>query len=263
MENLLHTETKEKIAILTLNDPKKLNALSEEMLSRLETAFKKISRDNNIKVVILKSSGNAFCAGHDLKQMQLARQSEDKGKNYYNELFRRCGKMMMFIKKMPQPVIASVDGIATAAGCQLVASCDLAIASTNASFGVNGVNIGLFCSTPMVALSRNIGRKKTFEMLVTGDFLDANTAKNEGLINKVVSREVLQDETFALATKIQSKLSSAVKIGKEAFYRQAEMNIEKAYDFTAEIMAENMLYMDTNEGINAFIEKRSPRWENS
>ena len=162
---------------------------------------------------------------------------------------------------MPQPVIASVNGIATAAGCQLVASCDLAVASSEASFGVNGVNIGLFCSTPMVALSRNISKKKTFEMLVTGDFLDAHSAKSEGLVNKVVDIEDLHKETFVLAKKIQAKLSAAVKIGKESFYSQGEMNLEDAYNFTAEVMAENMMYRDTKEGIKAFIEKRSPDWK--
>ena len=260
MEELLLRETKENIEILTLNDPKKLNALSEDMLSYLEIAFQEISQDPTIKVVILRTSGKAFCAGHDLKQMQLARRSDDKGKKYFNELFRRCGKFMMSIRKLPQPVIASVNGIATAAGCQLVASCDLAIASSDAIFGVNGVNIGLFCSTPMVALSRNISRKKTFEMLITGEFIDAKTAEQQGLINKIVDLRDLKQESFMLAKKIAPKLSSAVKIGKEAFYKQSEMSLENAYEFTAKVMAENMLNRDTNEGINAFIEKRTPDW---
>lgn len=261
MTQLLLREKKDHVEILTLNDPKKLNALSEEMLSCLESAFNDISNDRDIRVVIIQGAGKAFCAGHDLKQMQLARQSEDKGRKYFNYLFKRCGKMMISIKNLPQPVIASVNGIATAAGCQLVASCDLAIASSQATFGVNGVNIGLFCSTPMVALSRNIGKKKTFEMLVTGEFLDAESAKLAGLINEVVSIDDLQKKSFAFANKIQSKLSSAIKIGKEAFYTQSEMNLEDAYNFTAEIMAENMLYRDTKEGINAFIEKRIPTWD--
>ena len=261
MKEILLRENYGKIAVLTLNDPDKLNALSEEMLTLLELTFDEITKNRDIKVIILKSSGKAFCAGHDLKQMQLARQNKDKGRKYYNELFKRCGRMMVSLQKMPQPVIASVDGIATAAGCQLVASCDLAIASTKATFGVNGVNIGLFCSTPMVALSRNISKKKTFEMLVTGEFLDAYSAKSEGLINSVVSPENLNRDTINMAKKIQSKLSSAVKIGKEAFYNQSEMKIEEAYDYTAKVMAENMLYQDTDEGINAFIEKRFPRWE--
>ena len=260
MENLLLRERNEQTEILTLNDPKRLNALSEEMMTLIEKALSEIKKDPNVKVVILRSSGKAFCAGHDLKQMQLARQTEDKGKKYFNELFKRCGRMMISIRKLPQPVIASVNGIATAAGCQLVASCDLAIASSDASFGVNGINIGLFCSTPMVALSRNIGKKKTFEMLVTGDFLDAHSAKSEGLINEVVNIEDLEKKSLFLAKKIQSKLPLVVKIGKEAFYTQSEMSIDKAYEFTAETMAENMLYRDTVEGISAFIEKRPPNW---
>ena len=263
MKEILLRKKNNNVEILTLNDPKKLNALSEEMLSSLELAIERIAKDRTVKVVIIRTSGKAFCAGHDLKQMQLARQSKDKGKKYFNDLFKRCGRMMMSIRKMPQPVIASVNGIATAAGCQLVASCDLAIASSDATFGVNGVNIGLFCSTPMVALSRNIGKKKTFEMLVTGDFLDAATAKSEGLVNKVVNIKDLQEESLALAKKIESKLSSAIKIGKEAFYIQSELNLNSAYHYTAEVMAKNMLYNDTNEGIKAFIEKRAPHWGNN
>ena len=169
---------------------------------------------------------------------------------------------MLSIRDLPQPVIAEVNGIATAAGCQLVATCDLAVASHNASFGVNGVNIGLFCSTPMVALSRNIGKKKTFEMLITGEFLDAESAHRHGLINKVVNHDYLSQETIRLASLISSKLASAVKIGKPAFYKQGEMSLESAYDYTAEVMAENMLLQETNEGIDAFIEKRNPKWEN-
>jgi enoyl-CoA hydratase/carnithine racemase len=230
------------------------------MLSSLEAAFEEISSDKKIKVVILKSSGRAFCAGHDLKQMQLARRSEDSGNKYFSDLFKRCGKMMISITKLKQPVIASVDGIATAAGCQLVATCDLAIASADATFGVNGVNIGLFCSTPMVALSRNISQKKTFEMLITGDFLDASSAMSAGLVNSVVDPHDLNTETFKMAKKVASKLSTAVKIGKEAFYNQSEMDLESAYDYTAEVMAKNMLFDDTNEGINAFLEKRIPKW---
>ena len=260
MEKILIREKKDNIEILTLNDPKKLNALSEEMLSSLEIAFEEIAKDKKIKVVILRSSGRPFCAGHDLKQMQLARQSVDSGKKYFSDLFKRCGRMMVSITKLTQPVIASVDGIATAAGCQLVATCDLAIASTDATFGVNGVNIGLFCSTPMVALSRNISKKKTFEMLITGDFLDASSAMSAGLVNKVVDSNILNTETFKMATKIASKLSAAVKIGKEAFYKQNEMDLETAYSYTAEVMAKNMLFNDTNEGITAFLEKRSPKW---
>jgi enoyl-CoA hydratase/carnithine racemase len=195
--------------------------------------------------------------------MQLARQSEDLGKKYFSDLFKRCGRMMISINKLTQPVIASVDGIANAAGCQLVATCDLAIASSSATFGVNGVNIGLFCSTPMVALSRNISKKKTFEMLITGEFLDASSAMSAGLVNNVVDPKDLHNETLKIATKIASKLSAVVKIGKEAFYRQNEMDLESAYTYTAEVMAENMLFNDTNEGITAFLEKRNPKWPNN
>ncbi len=261
MENILLREKQGPIEILTLNDPKKLNALSEEMLSKLQETFDEISTQNDVRAVILRGQGKAFCAGHDLKQMQQARQSKDGGQAYFYELFKKCGKMMLTISQMPQPVIAEVRGIATAAGCQLVATCDLAIASSNASFGVNGVNIGLFCSTPMVALSRNIGRKKTFEMLVTGEFLDPDMAMSFGLINKVVPDHKTQRETLDLAEKITKKLGQAVKIGKKAYYKQIELPIDEAYEYTAEVMATNMLFKDTDEGINAFIEKRTPSWE--
>ena len=260
MKNLLLRDKKKNMEILTLNNPEKLNALSEEMLSELQNAFDDISQNSSIKVVILRASGNAFCAGHDLKEMQLGRQAPDRGRKYFNSLFKKCGKLMITIRNLPQPVIAEVNGIATAAGCQLVATCDLAVASYKATFGVNGVNIGLFCSTPMVALSRNIGTKNTFEMLVTGEFLSSDSAERHGLVNKVVEHDSLTEETLKLASQISSKLSSAVKIGKQAFYRQSEMKLESAYEFTAEIMAENMLFQDTNEGINAFLEKRTPKW---
>ena len=261
MSKLLLTERKDNVKIITLNSPEKLNALSEEMLVELQKTFNEISANSEIKVVIIKGSGKAFCAGHDLKQMQSARQETDGGRAYFIKLFKTCGKLMLTIRNLPQPVIAEVDGIATAAGCQLVAACDIAIASNKACFGVNGVNIGLFCSTPMVALSRNIGNKKTFEMLVTGEFLDAETAERQGLINRVVASERLSDETQKIAKKIGSKLSSVIKVGKKAFYHQKEMPLENAYEYTAEVMAENMLFKDTNEGINAFIEKRVPKWE--
>ena len=205
MTNILLFEKSTNIVILTLNNPAKLNPLSEEMLYQLTKKFEEIGNDKNIKAVILKSTGKAFCAGHDLKQMQLNRNGKDGGKEYFQLLFNKCGYLMQTIRQLPQPVIASVNGLATAAGCQLVATCDLAIASENARFGVNGVNIGLFCSTPMVALTRNIGKKKTFEMLVTGDFIDAETAKIQGLVNKVVSEPNLSLETMALATQISSK----------------------------------------------------------
>ena len=260
MENILLREKKNGVEILTLNDPERLNVLSEEMLSLLQTTLDDISCSKDVKVVILKAAGKAYCAGHDLKQMQLAKNAKDSGRQYYSNLFKKCARLMMSIAKLPQPVIAEVDGIAAAAGCQLVATCDLAVCSTKASFGVNGINIGLFCSTPMVALSRNISQKKTFELLVTGDFLDSESARFHGLVNKVVSPEKLHQETILLAEKIQSKLSSVIKIGKIAFYKQREMDIANAYNYTGEVMADNMLFEDTSEGINAFIEKRPPDW---
>ena len=262
MAEILKREKNKEIEILTLNDPGKLNALSEKMLSELQKALNQIALDKKIKAVIIRANGKAFCAGHDLKQMQQARQAEDGGNSYFNWLFKTCGQLMMTISKLPQPVIAEVNGIATAAGCQLVATCDLAVATSKATFGVNGVNIGLFCSTPMVALSRNIGRKKTLEMLLTGDFISAEEAYQLGLINKVLPEEKIKLGSIELASRIATKLSRAVKIGKETFYKQNEMGIEEAYNFTAEVMAENMMFEDTNEGISAFIEKRQPIWEN-
>ncbi len=248
------------IARLTLNAPDRLNALSDEMLAALQQEFDALSKDSAIRVVILAGAGKAFCAGHDLKQMTQGRQSDDGGKAYFHDLFQRCAKMMLSIQKLPQPVIAQLHGIATAAGCQLVATCDLAVAAEGTRFGVNGVNIGLFCSTPMVALSRNIPRKLAFEMLTTGEFISAERAAELGLVNRVVPEMLLEHETNALAKHLESKLGSAVKIGKEAFYQQLQMPIDQAYDYTAEVMVQNMLHRDTEEGISAFIEKRPPDW---
>lgn len=249
------------IAHLTLNAPEKLNALSDEMLAALQEQFYALQHDTSIRAIILSGSGKAFCAGHDLKQMTAGRQSEDGGKAYFKDLFDRCATMMTSIKKLPQPVIAQVHGIATAAGCQLVASCDMAVAAEGTRFGVNGVNIGLFCSTPMVALTRNIARKQAFEMLSTGQFIDATKAERLGLVNKVVPYEDLENEAMALAGLVAEKLSAAVKIGKEAFYQQIEMSLEGAYDYAGDVMVQNMLYRDTEEGIAAFLEKRTPDWK--
>ena len=249
------------VAHLRMNAPERLNALSDEMIAELQSAFDSLKDDRSIRAIVLSGAGKAFCAGHDLKQMTAARQSEDGGKAAFADLFARCAKMMVSIRALPQPVIAAPHGIATAAGCQLVASCDMAIAAHGTRFGVNGVNIGLFCSTPMVALSRNIARKQAFEMLTTGKFIDADKAEDLGLINRVVPAEALEEEAIALAQTVASKLGAAVKIGKEAFYQQAEMGLEDAYAFTGEVMVENMLYRDTEEGIAAFLEKRSPDWE--
>ena len=248
------------VAQLKMNTPERLNALSDEMLAALQNEFDTLRDDPSIRAVILSGEGKAFCAGHDLKQMTAGRQSEDGGLAYFQDLFSRCAKMMMSIQSLPQPVIAQVHGIATAAGCQLVATCDLAVAAEGTRFGVNGVNIGLFCSTPMVALSRNIPRKQAFEMLTTGDFISAERAAELGLINRVVPEMLLEHETVSLAEQLATKLGSAVKVGKQAFYQQLQMPIDQAYAYTGDVMAENMLHRDTEEGISAFIEKRSPNW---
>ncbi len=249
------------IARLTMNAPDRLNALSDEMLAALQAEFDALRDDRSIRVVILSGAGKAFCAGHDLKQMTQGRQAEDGGLAYFQDLFDRCAKMMMSIQSLPQPVIAQTHGIATAAGCQLVATCDLAIATQGTRFGVNGVNIGLFCSTPMVALSRNIPRKQAFEMLTTGDFIPAERAAALGLINRVVPEDQLEQETTALAEKLAAKLGAAVKIGKQAFYHQLSLPTDQAYAYTAGVMAQNMMDRDTEEGISAFIEKRPPNWQ--
>lgn len=248
------------IAHLKMNTPERLNALSDEMLEALQSELDTLRDDRTIRAVILSGAGKAFCAGHDLKQMTAGRQAEDGGKAYFTDLFNRCARMMMSIQSLPQPVIAQVHGIATAAGCQLVATCDLAVAAEGTRFGVNGVNIGLFCSTPMVALSRNIPRKLAFEMLTTGDFIPAERAAELGLVNRVVPEALLEHETLSLAEQLASKLSAAVKIGKQAFYQQLQMPLDQAYAYTGGVMAENMLHRDTEEGISAFIEKRSPNW---
>jgi len=258
---LLERNDKNSIAYLKMNAPEKLNVLSESMLTSLQSEFDALLTDNSVKAVILSGNGKAFCAGHDLKEMTAGRQAEDGGKAYFKMLFDKCAMMMTSIRKLPQPVIAQVQGIATAAGCQLVASCDMAVASKTARFGVNGVNIGLFCSTPMVALSRNIPRKKAFEMLSTGQFIGASTAQEFGLVNRVVHEADLEKSTNELADMIASKLAVAVKIGKEAFYNQLEMSVDDAYDYAGDVMVENMLYRDTEEGISAFIDKRDPNWE--
>ena len=258
---ILERNDKNSVAYILLNSPDTLNSLSDEMLGALTTEFEKLKNDTKIRAVVLEGAGKAFCAGHNLKEMTKGRKAEDGGKAYFLDLFKRCARMMMLIQKLPQPVIAKVHGIATAAGCQLVATCDLAIAEKSTKFGVNGVNIGLFCSTPMVALSRNITRKKAFEMLTTGDFISAEQAKTLGLINRVVEIENFDLETEKLAEQIASKLGVAVKIGKEAFYKQLEMPISEAYEYTGRVMAENMMFRQTEKGIDAFLNKREPAWE--
>ncbi len=257
---ILERHDTDAVCHLHMNAPDRLNALSEEMLAALQEQIDALHDDRSVRVVVISGAGKAFCAGHDLKQMTAGRQSEDGGKAYFKDLFDRCARVMTGVQRLPQPVIAQVHGIATAAGCQLVASCDMAVAAEGTRFGVNGVNIGLFCSTPMVALSRNIPRKQAFEMLVTGQFIDAHRAEALGLVNKVVPAEELADATQDLATLVASKLGAAVKIGKQAFYEQVQMGLDEAYAYTGQVMVENMLYRDTEEGIAAFLEKRPPDW---
>lgn len=257
---LLQRTDADHIATLTMNAPERLNALSDAMLAALQDTLDTIARDDSVRAVIIRGAGKAFCAGHDLKEMQACRQAEDAGAAYFADLFDRCARMMQTIQSIPQPVIAQVHGIATAAGCQLVATCDLAVADEDTRFGVNGVNIGLFCSTPMVALTRNIHRKTAFEMLTTGKFLTAAQAQEAGLINRAVPADQLADETRTLAETIAAKLPSAVKIGKSSFYAQATMTTAEAYAYTGANMVSNMLDAGTNEGISAFLEKRKPDW---
>lgn len=260
-ESLILTERHGAVMRLVLNAPGSLNALSDAMLAALTETLDQIAQDATTRVIILAGSGKAFCAGHDLREMQAARAQSDKGAAYFLDLFTRCGALMQRIPALPQPVIAEVHGIATAAGCQLVASCDMAVAAEGTRFGVNGVNIGLFCSTPMVALTRNLPRKQAFELLTTGEFIQAARARELGLVNRVVPPEALTAETLALAQTVAAKLSAAVKIGKRAFYDQIGLPLDAAYAQTAAVMAENMLWRDTEEGIQAFLEKRQPDWK--
>jgi enoyl-CoA hydratase/carnithine racemase len=259
-EPILLRQNEGAVAVLTLNRPEALNALSDALIAALSDEFARIGADRAVRAVILRGAGKTFCAGHDLKEMQKGRAAPDKGRAYFAGLFRRCSEVMLQVTRLPQPVIAEVHGIATAAGCQLVASCDMAVAAQGTRFGVNGVNIGLFCSTPMVALTRNIPRKHAFEMLVTGEFIGASRAEALGLINRVARIETLHAETLALAQSVAAKLDPAVKIGKRLFYEQAGLPPEEAYAMAAEAMVENMMWRETDEGIRAFLEKRAPAW---
>lgn len=260
MDDILLRSDDVGVATLTLNSPANLNALSDAMLAALADAFRALSQDDSIRAIVLRGSGKAFCAGHDLKEMQAKRAAPDGGAAALADLFNRCAEVMTAIPRLPQPVIAEVHGIATAAGCQLVASCDMAVAAEGTRFGVNGVNIGLFCSTPMVALTRNIARKQAFEMLTTGDFIDAPRARELGLVNRVVTAEHLSEEAARLAATVAGKLGTAVRIGKRTFYDQIDLPIEDAYALAGDVMVENMLHADTNEGICAFLDKRKPSW---
>lgn len=258
---LLTRQDADHIAHVEMNSPARLNALSDAMLAALHTTLDEIAADPTVRVVILSGAGKAFCAGHDLKEMQAGRAAPDGGTAYFKDLFTRCAALMQCIQSLPQPVIAQVHGIATAAGCQLVATCDLAVAADDTKFGVNGVNIGLFCSTPMVALTRVIPRKSAFEMLSTGRFIAASEAQSLGLINQTCPHADLTDTTWALARTIADKLPAAVRYGKAAFYTQSEMTTAEAYAFTGDVMVQNMNDTKTNEGINAFLEKRAPNWD--
>jgi enoyl-CoA hydratase/carnithine racemase len=244
------------IATLTLNRPEQFNALSSDMLFELQAALDDISADASIRVVIIGANGRGFCAGHDLKEI---RSSTDKA--FHQALFDRCSKVMLTINSMPQPVIAQIDGIATAAGCQLVANCDLAIATMESRFAVSGINLGLFCSTPAVPLSRNLSRKQAMQMLLTGDFISAEQAQSYGLINDVVNNNELKQATMDLAHKIAAKSPVATKLGKQMFYQQLPMDLSAAYAFASERMACNMDSEDAREGMDAFIEKRRPEWK--
>ena len=243
------------VVTLTMNRPSAFNALSEGMLDALQRELDAIAADVTARVVVIKGAGRAFCAGHDLKEMR-AEPSQD----YYERLFAQCGRMMLSIQRLPVPVIAQVHGIATAAGCQLVAMCDLAVATTDARFAVSGVNLGLFCSTPSVALSRNVGRKAAFEMLVTGAFISAEQAQARGLVNRVAAADALEMEVETLVASIVAKPRVAVSMGKALFYRQLETGIEAAYRDAERTMACNMMEESALEGVLAFIEKRSPKW---
>ena len=258
---LIKEKSDKGILRLIMNNLDQKNALSENMMSILMDEIKGASSDQSIKVIVIAAKGNVFCSGHNLKEITAARENDDSGEAYFKNLFDACSSLMQLIVSIPQPVIAEVDGVATAAGCQLVASCDLAIASHESKFATPGVNLGLFCSTPMVALSRNVNKKNAMEMLLTGDFINADRAKEIGLINNTVLKEELTLEVDKLAEKIASKSKMTVSTGKKAFYAQVEMGLSEAYKYTSKTMTDNLLKSDAKEGINAFLEKRSPDWK--
>ncbi len=249
------------IRVLTLNRPAARNSLSEGLIAELHSALKQIHDDNSVRAVVIAANGAAYSAGHDMKELTARRSDADRGRAYFAQIMNACSAMMQAVVHLPKPVIAAVQGIATAAGCQLVASCDLAVASEAAGFATPGVDIGLFCSTPMVALSRNVPRKQAMEMLLTGEPVSASRALDIGLVNRVVAAGTERDAAIELARKVALKSDHTVKLGKTAFYRQAEMSLADAYRYAAEIMTENMMARDAEEGIGAFIEKREPKWQ--
>ena len=254
-EPLVIRENFGSVVTLTLNCPKQFNALSVDMLSAMQTELDSIAQDSSIRVVVIAANGKAFCAGHNLKEMRA-----NPEKAFQRALFEQCSQMMLTINRMPQVVIAKVEGIATAAGCQLVAACDLAVASDNAKFATSGISVGLFCSTPAVAVSRNLSRKQAFEMLITGEFIDAHTALHQGLINRVASAEQLDTTLQSLIDSIIAKSSVALTTGKTMFYNQLDMTLAEAYEYASEVMSCNMMADDVSEGIDAFIDKRPAVW---
>ncbi len=260
-EDILRQERRDRTAILTLNRPQARNGLSLALIGALADAIVAVSADHDVAAVVLAAGGPAFCAGHDLKELAAHRADADGGRAFYETTMTACSDMMRAILASPKPFIASVHGTATAAGCQLVATCDLAVAGEDARFATPGVNIGLFCSTPMVALSRNVPRKRAMEMLLLGELMSAQDAAAYGLVNRVVPREQVLEEALGLAAQIASKSPLTVAIGKEAFYRQVEMPVADAYRYAADVMVRNMMARDAEEGIGAFIEKRQPDWK--
>lgn len=260
---LLGTLLHQGVYRIVMQRPERMNALSRPMMAALSAELTRAAEDPAIRVVLIGAEGKVFCAGHDLKELTAARAEADGGKATYQAIMKQCADLMQQIVRCPKPVIAVVTGVATAAGCQLVASCDLALATDTATFCTPGVNIGLFCSTPMVALSRNASPKQAMEMLLTGESIDASTAKDFGLINRIIPRDYLEQVVQKYAEAIASKSAHTLKIGKEAFYRQIEMPLDKAYDYAAGVMVENMMARDAEEGISAFLEKRKPEWSDS
>jgi enoyl-CoA hydratase/carnithine racemase len=258
---VLLREMSGSVAVLTLNRPEARNSLSEALIAELDAALRQFQDDASVRAVVIAANGPAFSAGHDMKELTVRRADADRGRAYFAEIMTACSAMMQAIVHLPKPVVAAVQGVATAAGCQLVASCDLAIASEVATFATPGVDIGLFCSTPMVALSRNVPRKHAMEMLLTGESISAATARDFGLVNHVVAAGTERERAIELAQKVALKSAYTIKIGKTAFYRQAEMSLAAAYRYAAEVMTENMMARDAEEGIRAFIEKREPKWQ--
>jgi enoyl-CoA hydratase/carnithine racemase len=257
---VLLREDRGQVAVLTLNRPETRNCLSEDTIAALHAAIAEIAGSDAVRAIVITGAGSAFSSGHDLKEMTAHRSDPDRGRAYFAKIMNACSQMMLAIVRSPKPVIAAVNGIATAAGCQLMASCDLAVASQDARFATPGVNIGLFCSTPMVALSRNVSRKAAMEMLLLGDMVEAAEAKELGLVNRVVEPDETVNAAVELGRKIAEKPKATLKIGKEAFYRQLEMPLDEAYAYASTVMVENMLHAEAEEGIGAFLEKRQPNW---